>query len=957
MATYTEDITESAAGADTALGVQTRSRVYVWGDNTNGVLGTANTTDLTTPFRLAYDFGPYPTVKLTTSTVTLLTRAGAIWVWGDNTGGALGQGNNTTKYAPTQIAGTWTQIQSGNGPGGSKTTYALKSDGTLWRWGNATVYTPTQVTGDWTGCTFVTPEGPRVPGSTMTNSPYWPSILFILKTDGTLWAMGNNDNGILGVGDTVAKTVPVQVGTATDWADAKLYVCGGASYQTMLALKADGSLWAWGYNGYGACATGGSAAQNSPSQITGTWASVHTTSTSVYANYGFVHAVQTDGTLWAWGGNYKYTCGVGTASGYTSPQQITGTDWLGVKFTYLLVSSTSTTVYAVKATGEMYSWGYGSFGTLGNGSTADASTPATPMGSTLVASVHVTPLVRAVYVLSRAGNLYVWGDQRIAADGGSSHTSPDMYAGTWLNVVRVAAAAADTAMMYQADGSLWVWGTNTYGEHGLGDTTTRSVPTAVSGTWVAGTTLQEINSMHTKLVPSVSGTSLVLKSWGQNGYSGSVGALGQGLAAYTDTSLSPVTVMASIHGYQLLTTSSTSVLLFSSEENLPTDVDWLEAALGADTTVPTAMTSKTFSDTSAAGSSYVLGGDFHTSDAAAGTDALVSDVVNWLYDSIAALETLASTSHTTSALATSAAVQDVLIAAFQQLITESATGTDGWLVTQGLDVIDLLVATETVSSTTVAVQALAETIATLEAYNSADKADIVEFSAMADTYVHRVQALVALIEAAQVVDTDTAQVRVIQLTTDTAAGVEALTNTGSFIKAVLADAVLATVRLNIGGELFTGWVLNTDTLAPSEYQFADRQFNSACKHGDRYLMAAEDGVYEFTEATNVESVMTYIKTGKTDFGSDLKKRIVNSYIVYSASGNMVLKVTTSEYGQLQTRNYKMVPPGNSETTDVRRFDLGRGIKSRYWQFELVGDGVDCDIDEIGMLPIVLSRRF
>jgi hypothetical protein len=121
-------------------------------------------------------------------------------------------------------------------------------------------------------------------------------------------------------------------------------------------------------------------------------------------------------------------------------------------------------------------------------------------------------------------------------------------------------------------------------------------------------------------------------------------------------------------------------------------------------------------------------------------------------------------------------------------------------------------------------------------------------------------------------------------------------------------------------------------------------------------MAAEDGIYEFTEETGVESVMTYIKTGKTDFGSDLKKRIVNSYIVYSASGNMVLKVTTSEYGQLQTRNYRMVPPSNSETTDVRRFDLGRGIKSRYWQFELVGDGVDCDIDEIGMLPIVLSRR-
>jgi hypothetical protein len=197
---------------------------------------------------------------------------------------------------------------------------------------------------------------------------------------------------------------------------------------------------------------------------------------------------------------------------------------------------------------------------------------------------------------------------------------------------------------------------------------------------------------------------------------------------------------------------------------------------------------------------------------------------------------------------------------------------------------------------------------------------------------------------------------VFQLQTDIAAGTDTFGSTGSIITALLDDTTLAAVRLNIGGELFTGWVMNTDTLAASEYQFVDRQFNSACKHDDQYLMAAEDGIYAFTEEQDVESVMTYIKTGKMDFGSDLQKRIVNSYIVYSASGDMVLKVTTSEFGQLVTRNYKMVPPSNSETTDTRRFDLGKGIRSRYWQFELVGDSVDCDLDEIGMLPVLLSRR-
>lgn len=316
---------------------------------------------------------------------------------------------------------------------------------------------------------------------------------------------------------------------------------------------------------------------------------------------------------------------------------------------------------------------------------------------------------------------------------------------------------------------------------------------------------------------------------------------------------------------------------------------------------------------------------------------------------------LAAGANTTATFADSAVIRDTIQQAINQIVADAANGTDAVNLGAALTLVDIANAVQTQTSTYNSVMLVAELIATLEAYNGADGYDITESGGLSETYVARVEALAAMIEAAQAVDTNTALVHVMQTAADSADGVTTITSAGSLLNALLNDAVLATIRLNIGGELFTGWVLNADTLAPSEYQFADLQFNSACKHGDTYLLAADDGIYQFTEETGVETVMTYIKTGKTDFGSDLKKRVVNSYMVYSASGQMVLKVTTSEFGNLVTRNYRMTPQAD-DTTDTRRIDIGKGIKSRYWQFEVVGEGVDCDIDEIGMLPIVLSRR-
>ena len=384
--------------------------------------------------------------------------------------------------------------------------------------------------------------------------------------------------------------------------------------------------------------------------------------------------------------------------------------------------------------------------------------------------------------------------------------------------------------------------------------------------------------------------------------------------------------------------------------------DLLDFAGAADSSAGTFLNVyRATSDTAAMTNAVAIAFGPLVADTVDSSDALESTVFVMYTEAIGLTDALASTSNTTAALTDSATMRDTIQQAINQIVADSADGTDSLSLGAALALVDIADAVATQTSTYNSVMLVAELIATLEAYNGADAYDITESGDLSDAYVARVDALVALIEAAQAVDTNTALIHVMQLAGDSADAVVEISSAGSLLNALLGDSALATVRINIGGELFTGWVLNTDTMAPSEYQFADRQFNSACKFGTRYLMAADDGIYEFTDAVGVESVMTYIKTGKTDFGSDLKKRIVNSYMVYSASGQMVLKVTTSEFGNLVTRNYRMTPQAN-DTTDARRIDIGKGVTSRYWQFEVVGDGVDCDIDEIGMLPIVLSRR-
>ena len=339
--------------------------LWVWGGNNHldamGVLGQNNLTHYSSPVQVPGTWNDDPRHCIANSYSFCHTKSdGTLWAWGLNWGGALGQNNKIRYSSPVQVGSdtTWAAGQS-NG----NSSWGIKTDGTFWHWGRNTNWSM----GINQPSDYSISSPVQLPGTTWS-SDYGKHELqgtssMSIKTDGTLWTWGTNHYGMLGHNQASTNySSPKQVGSDTDWSQ----VTGG--YQHSLFLKTDGTLWSVGEDGNGRLGinVGDNAGRrSSPTQVPGT------TWSKVSAGYKHSVATKTDGTLWAWGDNSKGQLGQNantSVDGYSSPVQVPGTTWNRV-------TAGEWSVVAIKTDGTLWTWGENQNGELANNSTIKRSSP------------------------------------------------------------------------------------------------------------------------------------------------------------------------------------------------------------------------------------------------------------------------------------------------------------------------------------------------------------------------------------------------------------------------------------------------------------------------------------------------------------------------------------------------------------------------------------------------------
>ena len=301
LASGFEDMVAVAAGADHTVALKSDGTVWAAGYNVFGQLGDLGTQSRSVAVQASGVSGASAVAAGGFFTLALAT-GGTVWSWGYNADGELGNGtlaNNATPAPIASLSGV-TAIAAGQA-----FALALESGGTVLGWG----YNGYGQIG--AGGSASSPRSVAGLDSVVALAAGSDHALF-LRGNGTVWALGSSAYGQLGNGTTgVSSSAPVQVAGLTD----VIAIDAGGGHS--VALCADGTVWAWGRNAHGELGDGTTIDRATPVQVAGLAGVVAISAGGRGANYiggvvGVTVALKADGSVWAWGGARSGQVGDGT---------------------------------------------------------------------------------------------------------------------------------------------------------------------------------------------------------------------------------------------------------------------------------------------------------------------------------------------------------------------------------------------------------------------------------------------------------------------------------------------------------------------------------------------------------------------------------------------------------------------------------------------------------------------
>jgi hypothetical protein len=286
----------------------------------------------------------------------------------------------------------------------------------------------------------------------------------------------------------------------------------------VMALSSNGNVWAWGNNGVGALGMGNSGNQYSPVQITSLSNII-----DIAAGNQTGFAVSSSGNLYAWGEADSYRLGTGSTTDRNTPYLISPPS--GKK--YVAVSVMDDNGLALTDTGQVYSWGDCYYGSCGSASSTDRTVPTLISGLSGVNIVKISAGHANGGAVDSNGNLWIWGSNYYGQLGvgssgavtGNSHGS--ITGGTngnapqmWNDFTNVKEICYGWAhaLVIKNDGSVWVWGNGSNGRIGNGSAATNQY-TPLELTRISGNGRTcYANEYHSQIVTD----SNILYAWGRN---------------------------------------------------------------------------------------------------------------------------------------------------------------------------------------------------------------------------------------------------------------------------------------------------------------------------------------------------------------------------------------------------------------------------------------------------------
>lgn len=512
--------------------------VWTWGFNESGQLGDGTFFDHSAPLQVQNLNGVIK-VSASYSQTLALTRDGKVWAWGNNYYGEVGDASGIQKRPiPVRTAHLEGIVDI---EAGELYSMAIKRNGSVWAWGNNTYgqlgngtkvakTTRTLVNGIPYPTDVLSPSAPtqlRTTGKTSTTAVLtWEESNDNHAVKEYLVYQGSN---LIDTLEVDAHTIDYTTGyTAIGLAPETEYkftikardyagnISGGSNEVTVrteaslpmaisagsnhtLALKSDGSVWAWGSNSAGQIGDGTSIGRLTPKQAT------VSSITAISAGGSFSLALKSDGTVWGWGEN---TIGQLGNSQLTSqqkvPKKIENLDSI------VAISAGHTHALALKSDGTVWSWGSNFSGELGIGTTTNSYVPVKIPSLSEVKAISAGMFYNIA--VKTDGTVWAWGMNNYGQLGDGSTTNRLVPVRiTTLSGVEGVAAGLYHALALKQDGSVWAWGYNYYGQLGDGTITSRTTPVRIGA-------LSGIKQISAGMYHSMAKSDTLLYTWGSNAY-------------------------------------------------------------------------------------------------------------------------------------------------------------------------------------------------------------------------------------------------------------------------------------------------------------------------------------------------------------------------------------------------------------------------------------------------------